>query len=507
MPKIAVSEKWILLTVIFWVIALTDMPRDFYDLGGDSAQYIILAESLAQGKGFRALNYPSEPFSAYYPPVFPLFLAPIIYFWGRNFYLMRVLTALLGYVSLFFIYQLFKKYTDKKTAFMLICFFALNWAFILYSTRYILSDIPYLCFSSLALFWSGRYVEKPSLFNREGFWLIAGLVLSYLTRYIGLTLFLGIIIFFLSVKKDALRIKRTIFTAGGFFLIVTVWSGLTHLYPAPGPSHSGQLFLINPYAPDKGSLLINPLRYLPLRFTEGVNYYSALLTDAFCPFLPKKYAFLKDFLGVMIMVSLLWGLWLKFRENRNCVFHYYFLFYFFLIIFWPFKEGTRLLLPILPFFLFYFLNGLKEIAGFILKRFYRPNLYFLMCVLFIFNIFISMKIIKSFPVSLDKIQAPLKNFISLHGWITDNLSKEGLIISRKPTITYFYTNHQSICYPFTLNPDKIQQELLTYKAKYILVDEFSEETYRYLSPFIHTYKNNLKLLHRIGDTGLFEIKQ
>lgn len=504
-PKITLNWKWLALTLAFWIIALEGIPRDFYDLGGDSAQYIILAESLAQGKGFRVLNYPQKPFSSYYPPVFALLLAPIICFWGRNFYLMRILTALLGYVSLFFIYHLFKKYADKKIAFTLICFFALNWVFILYSTRYILSDVPYLCFSSLALFWASRYAEKPSLFNREGLWLLAGLALTYLTRYIGLTLFPGIIIFFLSVKKDALRVKRAIFIAGGFLLIVAAWSGLTYLYPTPGPSHGGQLFLINPYAPDKGSILINPLYYLPLRFTEGVNYYSALLTDVFFIFLPKKYAFLKDFLGGLIIVSLLWGLWRKSRENKNCVFHYYFLFYFFLIIFWPFREGVRFLLPVLPFLFFYFLNGLREVTGFILKRFYQPDLYFLMCALFIFSIFNSMEIIKSFPGSRNDIRPPLKNFISLHGWIADNLPKGGLIISRKPAITYFYTNHQSICYPFTPHPDKIQQEFLTRNAKYLIVDEFSEETYRYLSPFIHTYKNNLKLLHRIADTGLFEI--
>ncbi len=507
MPKIAVSGKWILLTVIFWVIALTDMPRDFYDLGGDSAQYIILAESLTQGKGFRAINYPREPFSAYYPPVFPLFLAPIIYFWGRNFYLMRVLTALLGYVSLFFIYQLFKKYTDKKTAFMLICFFALNWTFILYSTRYILSDIPYLCFSSLALFWSGRYVEKPSLFNREGFWLITGLALSYLTRYIGLTLFLGIIIFFLSAKKDALRIKRAIFTAGGFFLIVTVWSGLTHLYSAPGPAHSGQLFLIDPYAPDKGSFLNNPLYYLPLRFKEGVNYYSALFTDIFFITIVKKYAFLKDFLEGTIMVSLFWGVWRKFQENKNCVFHYYFLCYFLLIVFWPFREGVRLVLPILPFVFFYFFNGLREITGFILKRFSRAGFYLLICALVTVNILNSIEITKSFPKDSNGLGKPYKNFILVNEWIRNNLPREGLVISRKPTVTYFYTHHQSLCYPFTTDPRQIRQELLAHNAKYILVDEFSKEAYYYLSPFIHTYKNNLKLLHRIGDTGLFEIKQ
>jgi len=50
---------WFVLTLFFWVLAIYSIPPEFIDLGGDSAQYIILAESLAQGKSLRMLNYPS----------------------------------------------------------------------------------------------------------------------------------------------------------------------------------------------------------------------------------------------------------------------------------------------------------------------------------------------------------------------------------------------------------------------------------------------------------------
>ena len=95
---------WFVLTLFFGIIAVKSIPKEFYDLGGDSAQYIILGESLSQGKGLRMVNYPGEPFSFYYPPVFSLLLSPIIYFFGRNFYLMHLLVALLGYLSLYFLY-------------------------------------------------------------------------------------------------------------------------------------------------------------------------------------------------------------------------------------------------------------------------------------------------------------------------------------------------------------------------------------------------------------------
>ena len=86
------------------------------------------------------------------------------------------------------------------------------------------------------------------------------------------------------------------------------------------------------------------------------------------------------------------------------------------------------------------------------------------------------------------------NFVVLHQWIKPNLPPGGIIISRKPTITYFYTGHKALVYPYTTEPDEIWQEIGKHNAQYLLVDEFSRETYYYLSPFLYKYKNKLALL-------------
>jgi len=45
----------------------------------DDANYIILAESIAKGHGYRQINYPTAP-ETRYPPVLPLVLAPLVTF-------------------------------------------------------------------------------------------------------------------------------------------------------------------------------------------------------------------------------------------------------------------------------------------------------------------------------------------------------------------------------------------------------------------------------------------
>lgn len=503
LEKISKNWSWITLTLVFWLVFFKCVPRQFFDLGGDSAQYIILGESLSQGKFLRMINYPGEPISFYYPPVFPLLLFPIIYFFGRNFYLMHLLVAFLGYLSLLFFYLIFKKYSEKEIVFFTVILLGLSWSFLFYSTNYILSDIPYLFFSSFTLFMATRYIEKPTFLNKEGFWVVFGLILSYFTRYIGLTLFLGLLTSLALTNKQG-KLKKIVFLGSGFLLVLSIWEFFKYLNPKPFylTSHAKQIFLIDPYAPYKGNLFAHPL-YFILRFSEGANYFYSLLDNIFFYNHLIKRILSAGFISSLAIVLLFLGLWVKFRENKDCIIHYYFIIYLLLIIFWPFREGVRFILPILPFIFFYFLSGLKKILNFLPKRIAYFCFLILFSCLFILNLLaLPMK-----GYTFENLPQPLKNFVSLHNWLKKNLPQEGLILSRKPTVTFFYTNHQSICYPFSPNPDIIWQEVLRNNVKYIIVDEFSQETYYYLIPFLYKYDDKLKLLYRIENTGILEVRK
>lgn len=493
--------RWIILSFVFcWVVSL-NIPYQFLELGGDSAQYIILAQSICKGTGLRAINHPDAPFFYHYPFIFPLLLCAIIYFLGRNIYLMHLLVAALGYLSLFFFYRLFKKYTDQKISFITVAFLATNGIFISYSAKHILSDAPFLFFTSFTLFFASKYLKKENLLNKEGFFTVFGLLLSYFTRYAGITLFLGLLVVLLASPKQKFRKVSLVFFA--FLFPFLAWQiGAKILNPSAFSSFSQQFLLIDPYQPFLGSLFTHP-KYLLIRLIEGGDCYYKAIGRSFFPYFMARWNFLTKPLCLISVILSFLGLWFKFRENKTCVFHYYFLIYFFLIVFWPYRESSRFILPILPFMYFYFFTSLKKLLNFLPRKIYLFALCSLLPTLFIFNAL-------SLPTKASTYQdlpSPLKNFISLHYWIKENLPKEGVIISRKPTITYFYTNHQSIIYPYTLNPSQIAHEIIKNKVKYIVVDEFSLETRRYLLPFLYEYKDEVKFLYHIGRTGLFEVRQ
>lgn len=64
------------------------------DLGGDSAQYLALADSLASGEGYRDLHLPDRPLHGHYPPGLPLLLAPVVAAFGKEAYLLSKLVVL-----------------------------------------------------------------------------------------------------------------------------------------------------------------------------------------------------------------------------------------------------------------------------------------------------------------------------------------------------------------------------------------------------------------------------
>jgi hypothetical protein len=76
MEKIHRGAKIVLLILILASVLLGVLRFDSFQVGGyhDDAYYIVLAESLARGHGFRLINFPDAPIEVAFPPGWPLLL-------------------------------------------------------------------------------------------------------------------------------------------------------------------------------------------------------------------------------------------------------------------------------------------------------------------------------------------------------------------------------------------------------------------------------------------------
>src|SRR5690606_31775647 len=70
----------------------------------DDAHYIILAESLANGEGYKLINFPRPQLERAFPPGFPLLLTPFTLLFPSNYSILKLFSLILWLASIYLIY-------------------------------------------------------------------------------------------------------------------------------------------------------------------------------------------------------------------------------------------------------------------------------------------------------------------------------------------------------------------------------------------------------------------
>ena len=163
---------------------------------GDNGFILSAANSLAQDGSY---TYSYMPYSIpvlHYPPVFPLLLMPLIFLFGYNIIILKLIPLILGLFSILIFYSLIKQFTDKKTTFIITLIVALNPLILMFSHS-LLTEIPYLFFSLLALYYINKYDKSSKYFILA----LLFLLLSYFTRAIGISLIVATGLLFFTKRE------------------------------------------------------------------------------------------------------------------------------------------------------------------------------------------------------------------------------------------------------------------------------------------------------------------
>jgi len=183
--------------------------RDGHNFGGDFSMYIHHAKNIVDGTKYQDTGYiynPSYPSLSpkSYPPIFPVLLAPIYYFFGLNLNAMKAELIIFFMLSLYVIFLNFKSKIPTIYLPLFIAIIGFNNYFWRFKDN-VLSDIPFLLFTYFTLF-SIAQGYKSYLEHRlkKIYPIIIGvlLYLSYGTRSIGIVLLPSIFIF------ELLRFKK-----------------------------------------------------------------------------------------------------------------------------------------------------------------------------------------------------------------------------------------------------------------------------------------------------------
>ncbi len=330
-----------LIILISIVIGACTLTRGHF-WGDDFAWYILQAKSIVNGTTAEFMeqstftNYQSTthlgPLA--YPWGYPLILTPVYAIKGINPLALKLPAVFFFAGFLVCLYFLMKDRLTQTESLLVVCLFAFN-PLLLQFLDQILSDIPFLFFSTLSLL----LIMKEGKRGILPYILIGASI--FFTTFLRVTgvLLLGcflIVEFFRLVKerKDRTRVMEII--RGSFvicFTFVLLWILNLLLFPNGGESYFSQY-----------SGLIQTAKAFALAYCEVFSLFFGEATG-------WKYLY------YFVLIFFLLGAWE--RRKQETIFLLFFVLWMMVHITYPYWQGPRYIFPLLPIFIYFAFQGMK----------------------------------------------------------------------------------------------------------------------------------------------------
>ncbi len=446
----------------------------------DSCIYLSLAQSMVRGLGYTYTVEPQDRPANYHPPGYPAMLFPLAYFLPRNYIAPRILSIALAMIFLVIIFYSFGAiFKDPRAihAIFVAALLAFNALFIFYS-RQVLTEIPYLLFSFITVYFLELYSKTKRAASRYLFIAAFSMAAAFYTRSIGISLAIAALIYFMFQRE----IRKGVSLAPVFFIFILPW-----IYY--GARISKNSYIAEFEGATKGiSELFRRVIY-NLAATVGKE-----LPDLFFyPFLnsidPRAFIFIFKFLfGSAIALLLVWGFLKKIRENGVWFFDVYSLVYLCFYFSWT-HHGSRYLIPLLPFLLYYLFFGIKSLV--------KRESIFKGVIYLIISINIAGGIKEIIRERNDPYLPEERSFISAVDWLKNNAPRKSVIVSRRNNFVYMYTNGlRGLKLLITTDTRRQYNYIMDNKVDYIVIDRnkiYRDDARDYLLPLVRDYPDSFEL--------------
>lgn len=323
--------------------------------GDDFASYIMQAGSILNGttdefvehNAFTIFESSNQIGPVAYPWGYPLILAPIYAIKGIHPLALKM-PGLFFYVAfLVCLYFLVRRRLGPVETLLIVCLFAFN-PLMLQFLDQILSDIPFLFFSTLALLLLMSKHEHSTVEL-----IVIGIVifLAFFIRTTGVLLLAAFILAGVfeagknrsspAVLQKYLRSVILVCAVFGVLFLVSVL-----LFPEGESSHL--------------------LRFQEFNVEQAIGFARAYFFE-FGSFLGQG-SFWRNVYFVLVPFFLL-GAWIRRKEETILI--GFFVIWMALLIVWPSWQGTRFIFPLLPIFIYLTIQGMKYALGKLPERYVR----------------------------------------------------------------------------------------------------------------------------------------
>jgi 4-amino-4-deoxy-L-arabinose transferase-like glycosyltransferase len=409
----------------------------------DDGLYFQAAQSLVEGKGYRALFFPGEPYQTVYPPLYSLSLAFFMILGlitnGGGFQIALPNIVFLSLASLVF-YDLFRhRFPDVRPgASVLVTWLAFCHPDLWHLVHLPMSEPLFILLYLLILRGFDKYEGAQ---DSSGFWLGMGvfLGLSLMTRMISVSLVVGAMLWLLLQHRIPwnLRLKHTLTLLFPAFVFYGIWN----LYLQFALSH-------NP--PTANSILFTYYKAYSFRENQLLSFLpSVVVFNVISSFewtarlmaygLSKSSSLLQHKSLVLLCGAMFLGLsviggYSGIRKRRVRPEHLMFLVYLGVVFVWPFSPG-RFLVALIPWFALLFAEAFDRF-----QRHGRAGVVLLLLVFCIQGIGAGRFYVE---VVSQPLSAPSSTQEALK-WMSDHLPREAVVASASPLEVYFRAHRKSV---------------------------------------------------------------
>jgi len=467
---------------VFYLLTI----RQGHDWGDDFSLYIQHAKNIAEGVSFKFtpyLHFPPYVGPDAYPPIFPLFLAPIYKLFGLNLTAMKVGVIATFLISLLLFIQIIKTDLSPWLQVALITVIGLNPYFWDLKDQ-IMSDIPFMVPAYLSIYLVHRaYQSDAAGLNKLLFGLAIGLIfyLAYGTRSVGLVLVASFAL------GDLWRNKKiTLFgvgvtaLAGGLILLQSLLLRNDRTY-------------YDQFQADSQNFLHNWLIYI----VKNLVTYTSSLTLLWDNGHSKLFR-----IGLTMVVSLLAivGFFARVRREIGMI-EIFMVLYPILIVVVPMEGGIRYMVPIIPFYIFFAVQGVMALP---LKGVGRNAVLAALgaAVFLTYAAKYTKEDFKQIPAGISKAET-----VQLFDYVNHQTQPSDVFIFTKPRALALYTGRKSSYYPMSLGDKKLWDYFHYIKATHIVVGPPGLEPFdqTFLTNFIEKYERNLREVYSNADFKVYQI--
>jgi len=506
--------SWALLGAVCLVYILRTRSV-FYFEGGDNAHYLLLAKALASGKGYRDVFLAGSPAHTQYPPLFPSLLALVILFRGVDLHMMNMVVSL-GAVIAFALTFILLRRRSFSLSLISILWFASSYKFFSQSD-WLLSETVYMAFAAAALIACDKWLK-------EGGWRMAaaGLLACWaaeLTRTAGVSLAIaaGAAAF---MSRPRRRAASMLIVAGLSLLPFFVWVARNAIVSNITTDYFSQFLRAAPYDASKGG--VTPY-WFAVRILENIESHCQDLAEVFYPGAAALPEIAVIGLAVIFFALTLLGFYRRVRKNAGIT-EFYTAIYFLMIISWPFT-GYRFMMPVFPFIIAYFIEGMYFVAAELPAQ--RSAMRFSLSGIFAIALCLSVAANAVYSARYEREKSrklsgneysiidgmrvmPLLGdhyrLLEACKWIARHNGRDARVMTRLSRLVALASGKIVVNCP-QVPPEDPEAWLKENGVTYILMDEIYPDTSRFLQKL--TMRRNeiqwLRMSYRAGDTTVLEI--